>query len=82
MLLLHAAAAGCRCCPPVQRRIRHENQVKLSRLNDVLTVRSRLITGNLATGRPNKQPWAEDASMPSWTLSFFKVLPLAPGMCA
>ena len=31
MLLLHAAAAGCRCCPPVQRRIRHENQVKLSR---------------------------------------------------
>jgi hypothetical protein len=27
MLLL---LAGCRCCPPVQRRIRHENQVKLS----------------------------------------------------
>jgi len=46
--------------------------IKLGALN-LLTVRSRMIKNDFTTGRPSKQAWIEDTSMPAWIGGFFKV---------
>merc|ERR1712039_163232 len=52
--------------------------IKLGTLN-LLTVRSRLLTGDMGAGKPGGKSWKEESLMPVWTQMFFKFATCAFG---